>query len=78
MIEVGYKYRFFGEDAKVPFPLVSYSHRLSEGSQVAARELGMACYPDRNFVVAFVPTFRRDIYLKKYAQLLPSFLRKYT
>jgi DNA mismatch repair protein MSH3 len=66
MIEVGYKYRFFGEDAKVPFPLVSYSHRLLKlHSQVAARELGMVCYPDRNFVVAFVPTFRRDVYLKK-------------
>ncbi|KAF5365702.1 hypothetical protein D9758_003271 [Tetrapyrgos nigripes] len=47
MVEVGYKYRFFGEDAKV-----------------AASELGMVCYPDRNFLVASIPCERRDIHLK--------------
>ncbi|KAJ6547415.1 muts domain V-domain-containing protein [Mycena capillaripes] len=48
MIEVGYKYKFFGEDAKV-----------------AAKELGMVCFTDRNFLVASIPTHRRDIHLKK-------------
>lgn len=48
MIEVGYKYKFFGEDA-----------------HVAAKELGMVCYNDRNFDVATIPTHRRDIHLKK-------------
>ncbi|KAF8497242.1 DNA mismatch repair protein MSH3 [Russula emetica] len=48
MIEVGYKYRFFGEDAKT-----------------AAKELGIVAYPDRNFIVASIPTHRRDIHLRK-------------
>ncbi|KAI0247060.1 DNA mismatch repair protein MSH3 [Lactifluus subvellereus] len=48
MIEVGYKYKFFGEDAKI-----------------AAKELGIVAYPDRNFIVASVPTHRRDIHLRK-------------
>ncbi|KAJ7470616.1 muts domain V-domain-containing protein [Mycena latifolia] len=48
MVEVGYKYKFFGEDAKV-----------------AAKELGMVCFPDRNFLVASIPVPRRDIHLKK-------------
>ncbi|KAK7467062.1 Mismatch repair protein msh3 [Stygiomarasmius scandens] len=47
MVEVGYKFKFFGEDAKV-----------------AATELGVACYPDRNFLVAFIPCERRHIHLK--------------
>ncbi|KAL1680878.1 muts domain V-domain-containing protein [Schizophyllum commune] len=48
MVEVGYKYKFFGEDA-----------------HVAAKELGMVCYNDRNFDVATIPSHRRDIHLKK-------------
>nr|GAT43998.1 DNA mismatch repair protein [Mycena chlorophos] len=48
MVEKGYKYVFYGDDAKV-----------------AAKELGMVCYMDRNFLVASIPTHRRDIHLKK-------------
>ncbi|KAJ7109234.1 muts domain V-domain-containing protein [Mycena epipterygia] len=48
MIEVGYKYKFFGDDAKV-----------------AAKELGMVCFTDKNFLVASIPSHRRDIHLKK-------------
>lgn len=48
MVEVGYKYKFFGDDAKV-----------------AAKELGMVAFNDRNFVVASIPTHRRDVHLKK-------------
>ncbi|KAA1471299.1 DNA mismatch repair protein MSH3 [Dentipellis sp. KUC8613] len=48
MVEVGYKIRFFGEDAKV-----------------AGKELGIVCYPDRNFDTASIPVHRRDIHLKK-------------
>ncbi|KAK7014986.1 DNA mismatch repair protein MSH3 [Favolaschia claudopus] len=48
MIEVGYKYKFFGDDAKV-----------------AAKELGMVCFQDRNFLVASIPAHRREIHLKK-------------
>jgi DNA mismatch repair protein MSH3 len=66
MIEVGYKYRFFGDDAKVTLSCVSLSDYYKPiYKQVAARELGMVCFPDRNFMVASVPTFRRDVYLKK-------------
>ncbi|KAK0228364.1 muts domain V-domain-containing protein [Armillaria fumosa] len=48
MIEVGYKYRFFGDDAKI-----------------ASKELGMVSFNDRNFLVASIPSHRRDIHLKK-------------
>ncbi|THU92169.1 hypothetical protein K435DRAFT_672535 [Dendrothele bispora CBS 962.96] len=47
MVEVGYKYKFYGEDAKV-----------------AATDLGMVCYSDRNFLTASIPYERRDIHLK--------------
>ncbi|KZT11630.1 uncharacterized protein LAESUDRAFT_734417 [Laetiporus sulphureus 93-53] len=48
MIEVGYKFYFFGDDAPI-----------------AAKELGMVCFRKRNFMCAFVPAQRKDIYLKK-------------
>ncbi|KAI3610488.1 dna mismatch repair protein msh3 [Moniliophthora roreri] len=48
MVEVGYKYKFFGEDAKI-----------------GAKELGIACFPDRNFIVASVPVHRWQVHLKK-------------
>ncbi|KAJ7098058.1 DNA mismatch repair protein MSH3 [Mycena belliarum] len=48
MVEVGYRYKFFGEDAKI-----------------AAKELGMISFTDRNFLVASIPVPRRDIHLKK-------------
>jgi len=65
MIEVGYKYRFFGEDAKVcsiwlTLCVFTYVH-----AQIAAKELGIVAYPDRNFIVASIPTHRRDIHLRK-------------
>ncbi|TFK42973.1 muts domain V-domain-containing protein [Crucibulum laeve] len=47
MIEVGYKYKFFGKDA-----------------QIAAKVLGMVAFMDRNFLVASIPTHRRDVHLK--------------
>ncbi|KAF9533444.1 DNA mismatch repair protein MSH3 [Crepidotus variabilis] len=47
LIQVGYKYKFYGDDAKV-----------------AAKELGMVAYPDRNFMVASIPLERRDIHMK--------------
>ena len=65
MIEVGYKYRFFGEDAKVCkawVTLLSFTHIRV---QTASKELGIVAYPDRNFIVASIPTHRRDIHLRK-------------
>ncbi|KAJ8700304.1 Mismatch repair protein msh3 [Pleurotus ostreatus] len=47
MVEIGYKYKFFGEDA-----------------EIASKTLGVACYPDRNFSVAFIPVDRLNIHLK--------------
>ncbi|KAF4608344.1 Mismatch repair protein msh3 [Pleurotus pulmonarius] len=47
MVEIGYKYKFFGEDA-----------------EIASKILGVACYPDRNFSVAFIPVDRLNIHLK--------------
>ncbi|KAK0199209.1 muts domain V-domain-containing protein [Desarmillaria ectypa] len=49
MIEVGYKYRFFGDDAKV-----------------ASKELGMVSLRIANFLLASIPSHRRDIHLKKF------------
>jgi DNA mismatch repair protein MSH3 len=65
MVEVGYRYKFFGDDAKVVLLLCSYVLYVNE-EQVAAQELGMVCFRDRNFLVASIPTFRREIYLRKY------------
>ncbi|KAF8652763.1 hypothetical protein AX16_004259 [Volvariella volvacea WC 439] len=48
MVEVGYKYKFFGDDA-----------------DIAAKELGMVSFNDRNFLVASIPVHRRDVHLKK-------------
>ncbi|KAG9120901.1 Mismatch repair protein msh3, partial [Ceratobasidium sp. 392] len=44
LFEVGYKFRFFGEDARV-----------------ASRELGIACFMDKNFLTASIPVHRRDV-----------------
>ncbi|KAG8728012.1 Mismatch repair protein msh3, partial [Ceratobasidium sp. 428] len=48
MFEVGYKFRFFGEDARV-----------------ASRELGIACFMDKNFLTASIPVHRRNVHVKK-------------
>jgi len=65
MIEVGYKYRFFGEDAKVYISWVALLSFTHIRPQTAAKELGIVAYPDRNFIVASIPTHRRDIHLRK-------------
>ncbi|KAL7753455.1 Mismatch repair protein msh3 [Sorochytrium milnesiophthora] len=46
--EVGYKYRFFGNDA-----------------QTAAKILHIACWLDRNFMTASVPTHRIGVHIRK-------------
>ncbi|CAE7205240.1 unnamed protein product [Rhizoctonia solani] len=51
LFEVGYKFRFFGEDARV-----------------ASRELGIACFMDKNFLTASIPVHRRDVHVKKWVQ----------
>lgn len=65
MIEVGYKYRFFGEDAKVCLSWLTLRLFTHVHAQTAAKELGIVAYPDRNFIVASIPTHRRDIHLRK-------------
>jgi DNA mismatch repair protein MSH3 len=65
MIEVGYKYKFFGEDAKVCWVKFTLLLLIQIGAQIAAKELGIVAYPDRNFIVASIPTHRRDIHLRK-------------
>jgi len=65
MIEVGYKYRFFGEDAKVCIDRAVLLSFTDIRAQTAAKELGIVAYPDRNFIVASIPTHRRDIHLRK-------------
>ncbi len=65
MIEVGYKYRFFGEDAKVCIVHAVLLSFTDIRAQTAAKELGIVAYPDRNFIVASIPTHRRDIHLRK-------------
>jgi DNA mismatch repair protein MSH3 len=69
MIEVGYKYRFFGEDAKVS-AFIPELMKSEDAYQVAAKELGMVCFLDRNLLVASIPVHRRDIHLKRCANTL--------
>ncbi|KAJ9099014.1 hypothetical protein QFC20_005771 [Naganishia adeliensis] len=52
LVEVGYKYKFHGDDAKI-----------------ASKELGIACFPLRNFYSASIPTHRLHIHVKKLVQL---------
>lgn len=67
MIEVGYKYRFFGDDAKVvgPFEMLNTTN-YRRWCKVASTELNIVAYINRNFLVASIPTHRRDVHLKKY------------
>ncbi|KAI9138937.1 muts domain V-domain-containing protein [Paraphysoderma sedebokerense] len=48
LVEVGYKYRFFGDDA-----------------QIASRQLNIACFIDRHFYTASIPTHRLSVHVKK-------------
>ncbi|KAF8610164.1 hypothetical protein BDV93DRAFT_483283 [Ceratobasidium sp. AG-I] len=48
LFEVGYKFRFFEEDARV-----------------ASRELGIACFMDKNFWTASIPVHRKNVHVKK-------------
>lgn len=64
MVEVGYKYKFFGDDAKVSLTIQAFDIFWME-NQVASKELGMVAYVDRNFMVASIPVHRRDVHLKK-------------
>ncbi|THH32975.1 hypothetical protein EUX98_g1202 [Antrodiella citrinella] len=48
MFEVGYKLRFFGDDATI-----------------AAKDLGIVAFQNRNFLTASIPVHRRDVHLKK-------------
>ncbi|GAA5830215.1 hypothetical protein JCM3766R1_002826 [Sporobolomyces carnicolor] len=47
-IEVGYKFRFFQEDA-----------------QTASRVLNIACFPQRQFLTASIPTHRLDLHVRR-------------
>lgn len=64
MIEVGYRYKFFGNDAKVCKSCLVLGGMVDK-EQVAAKELGMVAYNDRNFLVASIPTERLSVHLKK-------------
>ncbi|KAM0877514.1 hypothetical protein ACQ4PT_035437 [Festuca glaucescens] len=49
MVEVGYRFRFFGEDA----------------AAAAASVLGIVAHPDRSFLTASVPTFRLGFHVRR-------------
>ncbi|KAI0668532.1 muts domain V-domain-containing protein [Trametes maxima] len=53
MIQSGYKMLFFEEDAK------------ASTNYIAAKELGVVCFPKRNLFTAMIPLLRRDVHLKK-------------
>lgn len=68
MVEVGYKLKFFGDDAKVSCRyLLGHNLMINCHFQIASTELGIACFPNRNFIEAMIPVHRRDVHLKKYA-----------
>ena len=48
IIEVGYKFKFYGDDARV-----------------AAQQLNIMCFPERNLLTAMIPVHRLHIHIKK-------------
>ncbi|CAE6432319.1 unnamed protein product [Rhizoctonia solani] len=52
------------EDAILLFE-VGYKF-FGEDARVASRELGIACFMDKNFLTASIPVHRRDVHVKKY------------
>ncbi|GBE82631.1 DNA mismatch repair protein [Sparassis crispa] len=43
-----------------------YRYRFfGEDAEVAAKELGVLCFPKRNFLTAMIPIHRQDVYIKK-------------
>lgn len=51
-MQVGYKFRFYAEDA-----------------QVAASNLNIACFADRNFMTAGFPVHRIHVYVRRLVNL---------
>lgn len=73
MIEVGYKFRFFGEDAKVSAILTARSvERDSLMAKVAAKVLGVIAFMSRNLLTASISNSNTwfHIHLKKYVKIL--------
>ncbi|CAE6439755.1 unnamed protein product [Rhizoctonia solani] len=52
LFEVGYKFR----------QVTSF---FGEDARVASKELGIACFMDKNFLTASIPVHRRDVHVKK-------------
>ncbi|KAG8884457.1 Mismatch repair protein msh3 [Tulasnella sp. 331] len=49
---------------------VGYKMRFfGSDAQTASKELGIACFPDRNFLTAYIPTHRKNVHLKKLISL---------
>jgi DNA mismatch repair protein MSH3 len=65
LAQVGYKYRFYDDDAKARRDTSFSGRDALTRAQIAAKELGIVCYPYRNFLSASIPVQRRDIHLKK-------------
>ena len=75
LVECGYRFRFFGEDAEVRacprapsivFPDVS---RESHGrTQIAAKVLNVFAFQDHHFMTASIPTHRLRIHVGRYAE----------
>ncbi|EIW60757.1 mismatch repair protein MSH3 [Trametes versicolor FP-101664 SS1] len=38
---------------------------FDEDAKIASKELGMVCFPKRNFLTAMIPLHRRDVHMKK-------------
>ena len=62
LIEVGYKFRFFGEDAKV------FQCRQFYSDIDCLEELGIAHFMSHNFYTASIPVPRLHIHVKRYDQ----------
>lgn len=72
MFEVGYKLKFFGDDAPVSLDHETTipSSKVLNLRQIAAKELGIVAFQHRNFMNAMIPVHRREVHLKK--QVEPS------
>ncbi|KAJ3417615.1 Mismatch repair protein msh3 [Chytridiales sp. JEL 0842] len=58
IVEVGYKYKFFDEDALV-----------GQREEIAAKELNIVAYVDKNMHAASIPVHRLSVHVKKLVQL---------
>lgn len=76
VMQVGYKMRFFGEDAGAPsttdccsciMPIHNAAHQASlcAAAEIASKECNIFAFPDHNFLTASIPVPRLHVYVRR-------------